>query len=97
MELATYGIWQTKRNEAFKGLKRIAALAEFGRAGYEEASHALENAFLTENPVLWRFAAKTILKWKKKGKDIHLKNPERIRELIERDPLKFQKIMQPLL
>lgn len=97
LELAACSLCRTKVLEARKAILRMQGLVEHGTCTPAEAAAAMEPAFTTDEPMLWRAAAEAINVLRKKEFSIRLQDPERIKEILAKDPEKYGKFLAPLL
>lgn len=96
VELTARGLWHRKIAEARLAVHRLEAVAQRGHGEPARVVEALEEAFSLSDATMWRQAARAILNLRERFGPLPLANPERVRELVERDPKKHGAIFKGL-
>lgn len=98
LELVRSGLWRAGRKiDMLHAVTRMVMLGRYGRAPKDRVFVALEDAFQLDDPTAWRKAADAMREFRKELPHLALANPERVRELIARDPKKHGAIFKGLV
>ena len=86
-----------KRQIVSDTIRRMMLLGRYGRAPKDRVFAALEEAFQLDDPALWKKAAEGMREFRKEQPQLALSNPDRVKDLIERDPKKYAAIFKGLI
>jgi len=98
LDLVRGGLWQAQAAARSRiAVTRIHLMARHGRTAKDRVFAALEEVFQLDDPTAWRKAADAMREFRKELPHLALANPERVRELIARDPKKHGAIFRGLV
>jgi len=99
LEAVRGDFWRGRRKDVRFGtaIDGILLMGRHGRCSKADACLALEDAFQLDDPTAWRKAADAMREFRKELPHLALANPERVRELVARDPKKHGAIFKGLV